>query len=284
DIKEAMERDHGKADIEVPKSPVLQNIGMVELTESAGLFDNLHIGQRHKSVTVESMEEFDQIGGYILYSKIMTYDAELNAIKIAGLHDRAHIFVNKKLVAVRMRGEDESVIELPYNLKTGDVIDILVENMGRICYGEDTYFGDRKGICGGVFLTHRKNGELRNPGKAAFNWDITCLEMDNVEGARFKSGINTEYPLFFRGTFNAKGNNSCFIHFDNFIKGVVFVNGFNLGRYWDRGPLEALYVPGAILNDENEIVIFETEGLKGSPTVEINDICGIPNHHKEIIV
>lgn len=284
DIKEAMERDHGKADIEVPKSPVLQNVGTVQMTESAALFDNLHIGQRHKSVTVESMEEFDQIGGYILYSKVMTYDAELNAIKIVGLHDRAHIFVNKKLAAVRMRGEDESVIELPYNLKTGDVIDILVENMGRICYGEDTYFGDRKGICGGVFLTNRKNGELRNPGKAAFNWDITCLEMDNIEGVRFKSGINTEYPLFFRGTFNAKGNNSCFIHFDNFAKGVVFVNGFNLGRYWDRGPLEALYVPGAILNDENELVIFETEGLKGSPNVEINDICGIPNHHKEIIV
>lgn len=284
DIKEAMERDHGKADIEVPKSPVLQNIGTVQLTESAALFDNLHIGQRHKSVTVESMEEFDQIGGYILYSKVMTYDAELNAIKIVGLHDRAHIFVNKKLVAVRMRGEDESVIELPRNLQSGDTIDILVENMGRICYGEDTYFGDRKGICGGVFLTHRKNGELRNPGKAAFNWDITCLEMDNIEGVRFKSGINTEYSSFFRGTFNAENNNSCFIHFDNFTKGVVFVNGFNLGRYWDRGPLEALYIPGAILKNENEIVVFETEGLKGNSIVEINDICGIPNHHREIIV
>lgn len=284
DIKEAMERDHGKADVEVPKSPVLQNIGTVQLTESAALFDNLHIGQRHKSVTVESMEEFDQIGGYILYSKVMTYNAELNAIKIVGVHDRAHVFVNKKLVGVRMRGEDESVIELPQNLQSGDTIDILVENMGRICYGEDTYFGDRKGICGGVFLTHRKNGELRNPGKAAFNWDITCLELDNIEGVRFKSGIITEYPAFFRGTFNAEDNNSCFIHFDNFTKGVVFVNGFNLGRYWDRGPLNALYVPGVILKNENEIVIFETEGLKENPIIEINDICGIPNHHKEIIV
>lgn len=74
------------------------------------------------------------------------------------------------------------------------------------------------------------------------------------------------------------------MHFDNFTKGVIYVNGFNLGRFWDRGPLEALYIPGVILKENNEIVIFETEGLKGSPSIEITNVCGIPNHHKEIIV
>ena len=74
------------------------------------------------------------------------------------------------------------------------------------------------------------------------------------------------------------------MRFDNFKKGVIYVNGFNLGRYWERGPLEALYIPGVLLKEENEIIIFETDGLRGELSVEITDVCGIPNHHEEIIV
>ncbi len=284
DIKEAMERDHGKADTSVPPSPVLQNIGMVRFTESAPLFDNLHIGKKYKSVTVETMEEFDQQFGYILYSKTMEYDAYMDMIKLVGVHDRAHVFVNKKLIGTYMRGEDNNVFAFERNFEKGDVIDILVENMGRICYGEDTYFGDKKGIDGGVFMVHTKFGQVLNPGKVLFNWDVTCLEMDNPEKVHFEKGITAETPAFFRGTFKAENQNSCFVHFENLTKGVIYINGFNIGRYWDIGPLEALYIPGAILKEENEIIVFETEGIKGEPSVTINDVCGIPNHHKEIIV
>lgn len=284
DIKEAMERDHGKADVDVPKSPQLQNIGEVELRESSPLFGNMHIARQYKSVTVESMEEFDQAYGYIMYSKTFDYDTALNIIKIDGIRDRAHIFVNKRLVAIRMRGCDESPVEMPDNFKKGDVIDILVENMGRICYGEDTYYGDRKGITGAVFLTHRKNDEVVNPGKVVFNWDVACFDMKSCEGVDFNHGTDTQYPAFFKGSFKAQNKNSCFVHFDNLKKGVIYINGFNLGRYWEKGPLEALYIPGVLLKDENEITVFETDGLRGKPSVTINDICGIPNHHKEIKV
>ena len=68
DIKDAMERDHGPSDTPMPKSPSLQSIGTVKLTQSAPLFENLHMGRHYKSVTVETMEEFDQNFGYILYS------------------------------------------------------------------------------------------------------------------------------------------------------------------------------------------------------------------------
>lgn len=283
DIREAMERDHGKAE-NPPKSPKLQNIGSVKLEESAPLFGNLHIGKNYKSVTVETMEEFDQLTGYILYSKTFEYDTAFNIVKLAGLHDRAHVFLNGELAGIRMRGKDESVIEFANDIKKGDRLDVLVENMGRICYGEDTYFGDRKGIDGAIILTHRKTGEVTNPGKIAFNWDITCFEMDNTEKLSFKQGINTQYPVFYRGKFKAENKNSCFVHFDNLKKGVIYINGFNLGRYWEKGPLKALYIPGVILKEENEIIVFETDGLKGEPIVEINNVCGIPNHHPEIYV
>lgn len=284
DIKAAMERDHGIADTAVPSSPRLQNIGKVKLTENADFWKNLHIGKKYKSVTIESMEEFDQIHGYILYSKTLEYDSGMNAIRIVGLHDRAHVFINKKLAAVFLRGEEEHAVEFSRDLQTGDTIDILVENMGRICYGEDTYFGDRKGITGAVLLSRKENGVLRKPGKVVFHWDVTCFEMDYPKEVCFEKEIKSGYPAFFKGRFQADNQNSCFVHFDHFTKGIIYINGFNLGRYWEKGPLEALYVPGTILKQENEIVIFETDGLRGEPSVIINDICGIPNHHKEIIV
>lgn len=284
DIKEAMERDHGASDVALPSSPKLQSIGRVDLCECAYLFDNLHIGKQYKSVTVEPMEEFDQTNGYIMYSKTFDYNADINVIKMVGIRDRAYVSVNKKLVAVRMRGEDESPVLLENNLKSGDRVDILVENMGRICFGEETYRGDRKGILEAVVVTKGGKDFVQSPGKTVFNWDVTCLEMDDISAVAYKDGTCAEYPAFFKGYFKAENKNSCYVHFDNFTKGVIYVNGFNLGRYWNRGPITALYIPGAILKENNEIVVFETDGVVKNASVTINDISGTPNHHKEVIV
>ena len=44
----------------------------------------------------------------------------------------------------------------------------------------------------------------------------------------------------------------------NWGKGIVFVNGNNLGRYWKVGPQQTLYLPGCWLKKgKNEIQIFE---------------------------
>ncbi len=284
-IKEMMERDHGPAPIEMPKSPVLQNIGKVCLTQSSALFDNLSMGKAYKSVTVETMEEFGQWSGYILYSKTFKHNTYLDLVKLIGIHDRAQVFLNGEYVDVACRVQsDDAVIQLPKRIEIGDRLDILVENMGRICYGEKTYIGDRKGIDGAVVLTERKGNGIRTPGKITFNWDVTCLELDDVSSVKYSQGTDVKCPAFFKGTFKAENKNSCFVHFDNLTKGVIYINGFNIGRYWDFGPLKALYIPGVLLKEENEIVIFETDGIKGEASVIINDICGIENHKKEIII
>ncbi len=268
----------------VPPSPVLQNIGEVKLEKSASLWDNLHIGKSFKTIAIKPMEEFDQSYGFILYKKVIDYDADVNCIKIKQICDRAHVFVNGELKAIKMRGSDETPVCLDEKLKKGDVIEILVENLGRICFGEETYVGDRKGITESVVLTVHDGTNIGGPGKTTFNWEVTTLEMENISGVSYKAGTEEKLPAFFKGSFKAENKNSCFIHFDNFKKGVIWVNGFNLGRYWERGPVTALYLPGVILKGENEIVIFETDGLRGEPNVLITDVCGIPNHHEEIIV
>ena len=50
------------------------------------------------------------------------------------------------------------------------------------------------------------------------------------------------------------------------------LNGFNLGRYWEIGPQKTLYVPSSILKEgENELILFENDGLKDKPMVEFVD-------------
>lgn len=52
-----------------------------------------------------------------------------------------------------------------------------------------------------------------------------------------------------------------FLELDGFGKGCAFVNGFNLGRFWDIGPQKRLYLPAPLLKKGmNTIIIFETEG------------------------
>lgn len=46
-------------------------------------------------------------------------------------------------------------------------------------------------------------------------------------------------------------------------KGVLFVNGVNVGRYWDKGPQQRLYLPATLLTPgANELVVFEQEALR----------------------
>lgn len=148
------------------------------------------------------MEEFDQSYGYILYRKTVDYDADINCIKLKGIADRAHVFVNGVLSGIRMRDADTSEIKLSECLKPGDTVDILVENLGRICYGEETYLGDRKGITESVIFTQVfPDGSVRFPGKTVFNWDITTLELHDLSGVAFKSGAPGKLSGVLQGAF-----------------------------------------------------------------------------------
>ena len=63
-----------------------------------------------------------------------------------------------------------------------------------------------------------------------------------------------------------------YVKLSNFTKGFVTINGFNIGRYWEIGPQVTLYLPASLLNvGENEIVVFESDGIKGEPIVEFVD-------------
>lgn len=250
---------------ELPSPPVMQNIGTVKLTESADLFDNLdNIAQKHYSPLPRSMEAYGQNFGLIYYATKLKGNYDAGFLSIDDVHDYAHVYFEKKKIATINRCKEKSLfnkIKLKKQLfvkgtKSESGIGILVEGMGRVNYGKKLY--DRKGISN----VHFSNQVLTD-------FDVYTIPLDNLEKLRFENK-KTEIkngPVFLKGTFKA-GNGECFVNMTGFTKGYVFVNGFNLGRYWNIGPQKALYLPGAILKDENEIIIFEIEKYK-TPEVVI---------------
>jgi beta-galactosidase GanA len=107
------------------------------------------------------------------------------------------------------------------------------------------------------------------------NWEVYGYPMDEEFISALKpAGTPGEKPgIFFRGTFELETTADTFIDMTNFVKGFVWVNGHNLGRYWEIGPQTRLYCPAPWLKTgENEIIIFDlhrtTPGsIRGFPSM-----------------
>ena len=141
------------------------------------------------------------------------------------------------------------------NLGAGDKLWLLVENLGRA----DNGFSDQtKGILGNVTVG----------GKTLTQWNHYSLPLDGAPSGLPSTAINVKAngaaPMWYRGSFaNTRSGMAAdtFLDLPGGVKGVVFVNGHNLGRYWTIGPQQQLFVPGAWLNTNatNEVLVLELE-------------------------
>ena len=96
-----------------------------------------------------------------------------------------------------------------------------------------------------------------------FGFEIFPLPLDEEQIGKlsFDEGYFAGVPAFYRFGFEADELCDTFLELDGFGKGCAFVNGFNLGRFWDIGPQKRLYLPAPLLKKGmNTIIIFETEG------------------------
>lgn len=221
--------------------------GKVEFKKSTSLWNNLNILSKHyTSPYVKTMEESDQDYGFILYKTKVKGIIENMPLTLQEVRDRALIYLNGEFKGVIDRNSKQEII---LNCeKEESTLEILVENMGRINYGP--LLKDSKGITEGVRLDRQ----------FLFNWEIYTIPLDNLSSLEFEENIKDveNHPRFFKGTFNVSEIGDTFLDFTGWEKGVVYINGFNLGRYWSEGPQKRLYVPSPLLKEgENEIVIFE---------------------------
>ncbi|WP_375105256.1 beta-galactosidase family protein [Paenibacillus sp. RS8] len=243
--------------------------GKVALTERAELFtaSNLDkLSEPVNSVFVQPMEKLGQSYGFIVYSTFVKGPRSRQKLHIEGVRDRAQVFLDGQLLGVIERWNPQPLeISIPAG---GAKLDILVENMGRINYGP--LIRDPKGILDGV----RIDNQLQ------YNWTIRTLPLEpgTLASLEYKeqtvekqeAAALSGLPGFYRGCFDVEEIGDTFLRFDGWNKGVAWINGFNLGRYWNAGPQRALYIPGPLLRKgRNELVLLELHGCAETCEIEL---------------
>lgn len=256
-VREVIREATGKELPPIPKDREKKAYGKVALTRSAGLLSNLGaLSSPIHSDVPRAMEEYGIGYGYIAYRTVLNRDYRDAKLSFESLGDRAQVLVNGKLQGIAYLNDS---LEVTVNAKKGDVLTILVENMGRANFGPKMM--RKKGLPGRVLLG----------GKIHFSWDVYPLPMTDLSGLSF-GGDEAEAPAFYEGTFTVEEPADTFLRTDSFKKGFVVLNGFNLGRYWEVGPQKTLYVPGPLLKKgENTLLLFESDGRKGEAEVEFVD-------------
>lgn len=239
----------------IPELPAFEDkrraYGEVRFTQSADLLDVVdRLSDPIRTTMVLPMEKLGQGYGFILYRIHVRGPREEMPLILSGLHDRAHIFVNGKLAGIQYRNDAEPVVRLSVP-KEGVELAILVENMGRVNYGPN--MRDSKGVVGSVRL-----GQT-----FLYHWETLTLPLNNLEQIPFGELRPFDgRPQLLRGVFSVDNEpEDTFIRMDGFKKGVIFVNGFNLSRYWEVGPQKTAYLPAPFLKKgENELIVLELDG------------------------
>ena len=222
----------------------------IPLSERVSLFETLEdIAQPIESLYPMKMEELGQNVGYLLYRTEAEWDADEERIRVIDARDRMQLFVDEELVVNQYQMEIGEDIFVPRQKQSTHQIDILIENMGRVNYGhkllaESQHKGIRTGVCKDLhFMLH---------------WKQYPLELKNPEKIDFTKEWHENQPAFYAFDVELKDT---YLELTHFGKGIVFVNGVNIGRFWDVGPTLSLYIPHGLLTiGKNRIIIFETEG------------------------
>ena len=202
-----------------------------------------------------TFEELGAEDGLVVYEADVSFPADAT-LTIDGLHDRAVVFLDAQALGVLER-DGQTSLALPVDGGAGRLT-LVVESLGRINYGP--YTGEGKGIMRGVMIGRRLvNGWThrlvpQEAPTAAPGPDRSAEASGGVAVASFDIAEPLDAWLAFPGG----------------SKGMVWLNGFLLGRYWKVGPQETLYAPAPLWKvGRNEVVVLDTDGL--GATVEIRD-------------
>lgn len=254
----------GKKQAKVPDDIPTISVPAFEFTEVAPLFANLP--EPKSDDTIRTMEEYDQGFGSILYRTTLPKIDRSATLTVTEAHDYAQIFIDGKYIGKLDRRNGEKQLDIPACAE-GAQLDILVEAMGRINFGRA--IKDFKGITEKV--------ELKNGGRTTElkGWKVYNLEdrYEEYKGLKFeplksvKDAQGQRVPGCYRATFHVEKPGDTFLNFETWGKGLVYVNGYGIGRIWEIGPQQTLYVPGCWLKEgENEILVFDIVGPKEART------------------
>jgi len=252
-LRDVIRRHVSYAIPDVPARLPVIAIPAFRLTQRADVFDLAAHEPTVHAPDPLSFADLDQAHGYVLYRHRVAaaVDGDLAA---PGLRDVAEVFVNGRHVATLDRRTKQFTAQV--NVPAGGRLDIFVENMGHINYGP-LLVDDRKGIVEPVTLGgHRLTG-----------WDMVRLPFD-APSALAGDTTRAARPTVYRGSFTLDRTGDTFLDLRDWHRGIVFVNGVNLGRYWRVGPQQTLYLPGVWLHrGRNDVEVLDVEGDVARPII-----------------
>jgi len=229
----------------VPEPIPSFEIPSIGLTPFTPIWDNLP--EPVSSVQPKPFEAYNQDYGFILY-KTELVGHKSGKLTVTDLHDYATVFVNGKYIGYLDRREGINTIDIPESKAEKPVLEILVEGMGRINFAQ--HLIDRKGITDRVTLN----------GMTLMNWKVYNLPMDDkyIYNLRSSNRNPGKEGIFFKGSFFLSTPGDTYLDLSNFRKGIAWVNGHNLGRFWNIGPQKRLYCPATFLRKgTNEMIVFD---------------------------
>ena len=272
----------------VPKAPMnIISVPQFKFTEYAPIVCG--IDTIVESRDVKTMEELDMGWGSMFYETTLPTVSTPSLLTLNDCHDFAQVFIEGKYIGKIDRVKNEKSIVLPA-VTIGQKLTILIEAMGRINFGRA--IKDFKGITKSVTLTAEADGhELTYDLK---HWRIATIPCDYKTATKALSSAQPHsssasaqphwLPLrspnvvsslkkgYYRANFTLKKVGDTFINMEAFGKGMVYVNGHALGRFWNIGPQQTLYVPGCWLKKgKNEVVVLDIVGPKGDPVAYCQD-------------
>ncbi|MGH3208016.1 MAG: glycoside hydrolase family 35 protein [Trebonia sp.] len=261
------------------------------VTQVAPLWTVLgQLGTRHAGDEPVSADELGQVQGFTLYQAEIGEPGDDVAgspvpqhglqhgpqpvLLVGEVRDRAQVFLNRQPVGVLARDHHDRALTLPSGAR--GTIELLVEDQGRVDYGPR--IGEQKGLIGPVTVN----------GVPVGGWRVMPLPVDDLApvtsalralpAAETESGVAG--PAFARATFDLPATADLFLSTAGLGKGIAWLNGFCLGRYWSRGPQRTLFAPGPVTKREgNELIILEL-GATASGSVEF--VAGPDLGHTEL--
>ncbi|WP_054663244.1 glycoside hydrolase family 35 protein [Lacticaseibacillus camelliae] len=203
----------------------------------------------------QTQEALGQTGGYTLYrSHPVLESSDTGAalkLRIIDARDRIQAFVDEKWLGTQYQEAIGDALTLP-DEHGRHQLDVLLENMGRVNYGPKLGAATQhKGVRTGVMVDlHFIQGFVQH-----------ALDLDRAPQLDFSRGWHAGVPSFYQYQVTLDEPQDTYLDCRGFGKGVMLVNGFNVGRFWDLGPTFSLYVPKGLLHaGENTVIVFETEG------------------------
>lgn len=227
----------------VPAAKPAIKIPDIALKQYAGLFSQLP--KPETAGQPLPFEDLDQAYGFVLYRTTIKKGGML---KLKELRDYAQVYVDGNYLGSLDRRLKQDSLNLT-GISSDAVLDLWVENNGRINYGP--FLNDnRHGITGSVSVD----------GREIYGWNMYRFPFKTADTFSFSKNTDqkTGHPALYKGRFTLQQLGDTYLDMRTFGKGFVFLNGHHLGKYWNIGPQQTLYVPACWLRKgRNEIVVFD---------------------------